>query len=146
MTRTAFISGHRDVSDAEFLTHYVPKIDNAVSFNHLIVVGDYKGVDHMAQKYLDSIGYDNVIVYHMFKSPRNHVSRYATRGGYTSDEERDLAMTKESDYDIAWVRAGKEKSGTARNIERRDQIRNSSEYLKTFDQLLNIAKTLNYTF
>ena len=36
-----------------------------------------------------------------------------------SDEERDLAMSCASTDDIAWVRSGREKSGTAKNINRR---------------------------
>lgn len=135
MTKVAFISGHRDVTDEEFNCHYVPKIDDAIYNRHMIVVGDYQGVDIMAQKYLDSVGYDNVIVYHMFKAPRNYVSRYATRGGYTSDEDRDSAMTDISHYDIAWVRVGKEKSGTQQNIDRRLKV-------KEFDKMAGLFKAI----
>lgn len=42
-----------------------------------------------------------------------------TQGGFTSDIERDKAMTEHSDYDIAFIRKGKESSGTAQNILRR---------------------------
>lgn len=133
--KTAFVSGHRDVSDDEFNTHYVPLLNNAMSEGHAIVVGDYQGVDYMAQRYLSDKGYQNVIVYHMFIKPRNYVNGYPTRGGYTSDEDRDSAMTRDSDYDIAWIRTGKEKSGTAINLARRAKGINSKEYLNRLDEL-----------
>lgn len=63
--------------------------------------------------------YSCVTVYHMLDQPRNNVGNRVTLGGFKSDEERDSAMTSASDYDIAWIRKGKEKSGTAKNILRR---------------------------
>mgnify|MGYP000970399479 CR=1 FL=1 len=131
MSEIAFVSGHRDVSDDEFEAHYKPLLDNAVKNNHLIVVGDYQGVDYLAQRYLKDINYSNVIVYHMFVKPRYYVEGYATRGGYQGDEERDSAMTIASTYDIAWVRPGKEKSGTAINLKRRQKINLNRTYGKT---------------
>jgi hypothetical protein len=119
----AFISGHLDLTKEEFEEHYVPKILDALNRDDKFVVGDARGADLMAQKYLydmmDCIGY--VTVYHMFEKPRNLVENFFTKGGYKSDDERDSAMTKESDYDIAWVRLGREKSGTAKNIQRRNK-------------------------
>src|ERR1035437_3899926 len=129
----AFVSGHRDVSIEEFNTHYVPKLDNAIREGHQIVVGDYQGVDYLAQQYLKDENYQNVVVYHMFTKPRNYILGYPTRGGYTTDEERDGAMTKDSTYDIAWVRMGKEKSGTALNVVRRANGLNAKDYLRMFD-------------
>ena len=78
-------------------------------------------VDYIAQQFLSNEQIDNnrVTVYHMFKEPRNHVSKFPTQGGYISDEDRDSSMTNASNYDIAWVRPGKENSGTAINIMRR---------------------------
>jgi hypothetical protein len=60
-----------------------------------------------------------VRVYHMFQTPRNNVGGFILVGGYMSDEERDAALTAVSDYDIAWVRPGRENSGTAKNLQRR---------------------------
>lgn len=57
----------------------------------------------------------------MFDKPRFNLG-FKTSGGYKNDEERDAAMTKNSNYDIAWVRPGKEKSGTAKNLERRKKF------------------------
>lgn len=119
---TYFISGHRDITEEEFNRLYKPSIESKVmSLSDVkFIVGDYYGVDAMAQKLLADLHFYNVTVYHMFTSPRNYVSdKFKTKGGYQSDEERDAAMTAESDADIAFVRKGKRKSGTAQNIVRR---------------------------
>ena len=115
-----FISGHRDITPEEFNEHYVPAIDKALSEKKAtFVIGDYHGVDFIAQKYLKNKKAD-VIVYHMFESPRENAG-HPTLGGFKNDEERDAAMTEISDEDIAWVRPGKEKSGTAINLKRRNK-------------------------
>lgn len=125
----AFISGHLDLTPEEFVQHYVSKIDEAVDNGDSFVIGDARGTDSMAQKYLVSksylvnrIGSSITTVYHMFDSPRNCEFGLTTKGGYKTDEERDEAMTRASDYDIAWIRPGREKSGTAKNIKRRKTI------------------------
>lgn len=121
--RTAFISGHRDVTEEEFQEHYAVKISSAYFSGQNFVVGDYYGVDIMAQKLLHNLwaGPDRVTVYHMFDEPRNIVDEYRVNRvyGFKTDTERDAAMTVASDYDIAWVRVGKYNSGTAQNIIRR---------------------------
>lgn len=71
---------------------------------------DAKGTDSVAQQYLFGRT-EAVIVYHMFASPRNNAG-FPTRGGFQSDVERDTQMTLDSDRDIAWVRAGRERSAT----------------------------------
>jgi len=118
--KTAFISGHRDITEAEFNRHYVPLLDEALAANHHFVVGDYHGADIMAQRHLKEKG-ATAVVYHMFAAPRNHAG-FPTRGAFTSDESRDAAMTLASDYDIAWLRPGKDQSGTAQNLRRRTQL------------------------
>lgn len=44
-------------------------------------------------------------------------------GYYKTDEDRDAAMTRVSDVDIAYVREGRWNSGTAQNIKRRHTIK-----------------------
>lgn len=44
-------------------------------------------------------------------------------GGFKSDEERDKAMTENSNYDIAFVRDHNVWSGTAANILRRNKLK-----------------------
>ena len=115
--KVCFISGHLDITAEEFRQHYVPSIDKLHSAGYSFVVGDARGTDTIAQEYLWKLGAD-VIVYHMFDSPRNNYG-FKTAGGFASDNERDKAMTAASSVDIAWVRPGREKSGTARNLARR---------------------------
>lgn len=123
-----FISGHRDITEAEFNNYYVPVIKHIldVDAEATFVVGDYHGVDIMAQNFLVACGMqDCTTVYHMFTAPRNHnVCITKCVGGFQTDEERDSAMTKASDFDIAFVRKGRWDSGTAQNIKRRATIRN----------------------
>jgi hypothetical protein len=119
---TAMISGHLDLTPQEFKEHYEPLIDQAIAKGCDFIVADARGTDAIAQEYLASRAEAfKVIVYHMFERPRNNGGSFLTQGGYQSDDERDTAMTAASDFDIAWVRPGREKSGTARNIARRNK-------------------------
>jgi hypothetical protein len=118
---TYFISGHLSLSRPEFLEYYKPKLDEALrDLSSKFVVGDARGTDTLAQEYLFSSDAE-VTVFHMFENPRNNVGNHRTRGGYTSDKERDKAMTAASDADIAWIRPGRESSGTAKNLARRSK-------------------------
>ncbi len=112
-----FISGHLDLTREEFDAHYADRIDIALANDDSFVVGDARGADRLAARYL--LGKtQRVTVYHMFNAPRNDVG-FALKGGFASDEARDAQMTADSDFDIAWVRPGREKSGTQRNLDRR---------------------------
>lgn len=119
MSQVHYVSGHLDLTDEEFAAHYAPLLRDAMTRNEAFVVGDARGADEMAQRVL--VGYAHVTVFHMFVSPRNNLGAFPTRGGFTSDGTRDAAMTEASTADIAWVRPGREKSGTARNVQRRLQ-------------------------
>jgi hypothetical protein len=116
--QTAFISGHLDLTQEEFNKYYKYKIDIALKRGDDFVVGDAPGADDMAQQYLKDKT-DCVYVYHMFDAPRYNVD-FICIGGFQSDSERDESLTDDSDYDIAWVRPGREKSGTQNNIDRRN--------------------------
>ena len=116
---TVFVSGHLTVSDAEFAEHYVPALERALAAGASFVVGDARGADQMAQRWLSEHGAAKVTVFHMFESPRCNEGGFPLRGGYCSDDERDAAMTTASTEDLAWVRPGREKSGTAKNLARR---------------------------
>ena len=114
-----FISGHLDLTPAEFDQHYKPALDAvlAVRDTEGFVVGDARGADTLAQQYLADKN-AVVYVYHMLEAPRFNAG-FPTQGGFKSDHERDAAMTLASDFDIAWVRPGREDSGTQRNLSRR---------------------------
>lgn len=85
------------------------------------MVGDARGADAIAQDYLWGKT-EKVTVYHIFDRPRNNPG-FLTVGGFKSDAERDEQMTAVSDADIAWVRPGKAKSGTQKNLDRRRRIK-----------------------
>jgi hypothetical protein len=123
MKQIFFISGHRDVTQEEFDTYYSPILDKLLdNENNEFVIGDYNGVDTMAQQFINdyNINPKRVTIYHMFDKPRNLINEnFNTKGGFKTDEERDSAMTNVSTQDVAWIRKGKEKSGTAQNILRR---------------------------
>jgi hypothetical protein len=112
-----FVSGHLDLTPMEFQISYVPKLEAALNVGGHFVVGDARGADSMAQEWLKAHNAPTT-VYHMFEAPRNNAG-HQTLGGFFSDAERDAAMTSASQVDIAWVRPGREKSGTAKNIKRR---------------------------
>jgi hypothetical protein len=124
-TKIAFISGHLDLTEDEWLMYYREQICQAILLGHDFIIGDAKGTDLRAQELLKRFvrpvgaGENNVTVYHMLESARNNSGPFKTIGEFETDLERDSAMTADSDYDIAWVRPGREKRGTAKNIKRR---------------------------
>jgi len=122
MSKTYFISGHRDITEEDFSKHYEQKIFDAINEGASFVVGDCKGADTMAQKYLKAMICKNVTVYHMFEEPRFNAG-FKTIGGFKDDIQRDYQMTVNSNDDIAWVQHGRERSGTAANLERRKLYR-----------------------
>lgn len=127
-----FISGHRNITEEQFNKSYVPAIENVISSDVAFgfVIGDYQGVDIMAQNYLVSRGFANkVFVYHMFDKPRNLAEGITHLiGGFQTDEERDSAMTKDSDFDIAFY--DHSPSGTFENIRRRHYLKYKSRKIK----------------
>ena len=128
-----FVSGHRDLSYEDFELYYKPIIDNVIANDETpeFVVGDCDGVDKFAMDYIFKYYMVPLIIYHMFDTPRNipeglsehpELEGIFFHGGFTSDEERDSAMTKISDFDIAFVKDNRWDSGTAQNIKRRHGI------------------------
>lgn len=119
--RIVFVSGHLDLTAAEFSEHYEPRISTTFESGARFVVGDARGCDTLTQAFLVTLGCAacRVTVFHMLVEPRNNIGGFSTSGGYRSDDERDAAMTASSTEDIAWVRPGRELSGTAKNLARR---------------------------
>lgn len=118
---TYFVSGHLDLTMEEFRDHYAPRIAAAIAADSdaAFVVGDARGCDLMAQICLRDARALRVQVFHMFERPRNNVGGFPTVGGFATDSARDAAMTDASNADIAWVRPGRTRSGTAANLARR---------------------------
>jgi hypothetical protein len=129
---TYFISGHRDLSLEDFKKYYIPKIREILEEDSYaeFVVGDCDGADKYAMDYIYNTTKKYITIYHMFNSPRNIPKMYepahdilfrqlSFRSGFKSDEERDSAMTRDSNFDIAFVFNNRWNSGTAQNIKRR---------------------------
>lgn len=141
-----FVSGHRDLSYEDFIEYYTPILLDIFSYEPypIFVVGDCDGVDKFAMDYIyNNMYHGELHIYHMFDSPRNTPERriedgynlideynWVDRdsveikfiGGFKSDEERDSAMTRNSDCDIAFIKDNRWNSGTAQNIKRRHNI------------------------
>lgn len=131
---TCFISGHVDITTEQWNQYYKDKIDEAIEKHSNFVVGDAKGADKMSIQYLINKNYPThkVTIYHLHKKPRVK-SKFQTKGGYNTYDERDSDMTFNSDEDIAWLRPEEETkilygekyypriSGTQKNLERRQK-------------------------
>ena len=119
-----FVSGHRNLTEKEFFDHYVPKIEKIMREDKFVsfVVGDWEGCDSM---------FLNFIKHTYFIQPRIHIyyantPRVDLEGldnislyNKSTYDECDASMTKDSNFDIAWIRPGREDSHTALNIKRR---------------------------
>lgn len=132
-----FISGHLNLSRGEFQKHYEDKILEAMKLNCKFVTSDSRGCDTYAQELFANHNYTNVVIYHMFDSPRVNIGNFATVGSSKTDEERDSKMTTNSTHDIAWIRPEEETrrlvesegkkyrpgriSGTEKNLLRRNK-------------------------
>lgn len=115
-----FISGHLTFPEGFFESHYQPQIDKALYENAHFIIGDAPGIDTRAQQYLNGKT-ENVTIFHMFEKPRNNIGNWTTNGGYMTDNDRDAAMTANSDIDIA--HSLRNKSGTHKNLLRRQCIK-----------------------
>lgn len=127
-----FVSGHRNLSEEDFMQYYAQKIENIVESDMYaeFIVGDCQGVDKMAAEYIAHNTDCKLTIYHMFEEPRFRLTTSNKsvflgedegvyyKGGYKSDEERDTAMTNDSDFDIAFIIDKRINSGTGQNILR----------------------------
>lgn len=146
--RVAFISGHIDIHQEQFLQQYQQALDLAIQNNEHFVLSNSVGADSLALEYLIShnVHPSRITVYlHTSKNePRSRVeatiNKYRRRGLMVKviqgwHTERDAAMTAASDYDILWVRTDEETqllygakyrpgriSGTQKNKNRRVEM------------------------
>ncbi|KAF2501489.1 hypothetical protein BU16DRAFT_426794, partial [Lophium mytilinum] len=137
--RVAFISGHIDITTAQFHTQYASHLDTAIAHGDTFIMSNAGGADTMGLAYLRDHGVapDRITIYmHMPRANRKlnatQKEGYGIRVVQGYHNERDAAMTEESDYDILWVRdeadtaklyGGKYRpgrvSGTQKNMDRR---------------------------
>ena len=125
-----FISGHRDLTIKEFEEHYVPQILKVLRFDRtpLFLVGDWEGCDEMFFMFIHA--YKVPVVVHYVNKCRIDIENIKDKLGdwfeaivgtekCNTYDECDASMTRDSDFDIAWIRPGREDSHTAKNIKRR---------------------------
>lgn len=123
-----FVSGHRDLTMEEFEEHYAPLIETVLKEDIWaeFIVGDWEGCDTIFVEYMISKRSYPDIVVTCVENPRIkpfgedlfHYCKTYSKLCNTYDE-CDAFMTQESDFDIAWIRPGRENSHTAKNIKRR---------------------------
>lgn len=126
---TYFISGHRDLTNEEFEAHYRPWINIVCAEDPFasFVVGDCEGCDTMAVEYIVSRpNFTQEIDVYCVESPKmkpfgEDLKNFENIHIHIKQDYDvcDRTMTKLSDFDIAWIRPGKEHSHTADNIKRR---------------------------
>jgi len=105
-TTTVFIAGSRNIKHLD--AKVKERIDNIVSANYDIVVGDAAGADSSIQSYLNEKNAKNVVVYCSGTQPRNNIGKWrvcsvnttaslGTREFFTA---KDIQMTKVADYGL----------------------------------------------
>lgn len=124
MSTKVFISG--SISIKKLPKEVQKSIDNIISNNFEILVGDANGVDALVQKYCLKKKYFNVTIYSILDIPRNKFSnkfkfkKIQVDGNIKKEvqrqQEKDKAMTNDSDYClIVWDEKSK---GSYANILR----------------------------
>ena len=118
-----FVSGHRDLTQEEFDRHYVYLLDRVLADDPYaeFVVGDWEGCDSIFVKYMEEYYTDALIhIFYVYESriPEGEFNEYRFHECNNYDD-CDETMTRHSNFDIVWIRPGREDSHTAKNIKRR---------------------------
>lgn len=115
-----FIGGSRKI--ARLAQPVLQRLDNIISSQFTVLVGDASGVDLHVQTYLFSKNYGNVIIFCTGNVCRNNVGQWETRNigtgtrrkGFDFYTVKDLQMAKEAAYGfMIWDAKSK---GTLNNI------------------------------
>ena len=124
-----FVSGHRDLTKEEFEKYYIPLIQKVMLYDEdaEFIVGDWEGCDTMFIEYMLEYKFDVFINVYCVNSPQMIPLKDFVSTEFpnifinlrNTHDKCDASMTKDSDFDIAWIRPGKENSHTAKNIKRR---------------------------
>lgn len=104
---TVFIAGSRSITHLN--TKVKQKIDNIISKNMAVIIGDANGVDKTVQEYLKSKNYRNVVIFRMEDGCRNNLGEWPSRAIQVANSNRrdfayystkDRAMADEADYGL----------------------------------------------
>lgn len=115
-----FIAGPRAISKLN--SEVLKRIDNIISSNYTILVGDANGVDKAVQNYCNDKGYRKINVFATNGNARNNIGNWNVIEvkvdhnikGFDYYAAKDIAMSKEADYGFM-IWNGKSK-GTLNNI------------------------------
>lgn len=146
MSESVFISG--SIAIKKLPNCVKASIDTICKGGLEILVGDANGIDSMVQDYCKKIGYNSVVVYSIYQSPRYKASGFKSKFvNVQSDskkererqKEKDAAMTLESDYSlVVWDGVSK---GSYANINRAlENDKKVKVYLKEVDSYLPQSK------
>ncbi|MEZ9067740.1 hypothetical protein [Vibrio atlanticus] len=103
---TVFISGSMRIKNLDDNVRF--RLKHIIESGFNVLVGDADGVDTSIQEFLLQHSYPNVTVYCTGGQPRNNVGRWAVKniistaspGSRAFFTEKDLAMTKDSDFGL----------------------------------------------
>ena len=98
-----FVSGHRNLTQAEFDNFYAPKIDSIVNGDNCasFVVGDWEGLDSMFIDYMSKFEdweYGFITIYCVdkprveYQKLQNNVLHYADKIIFNSEYQKDYMM------------------------------------------------------
>lgn len=119
---TVFIGGSRQIS--RLSTQAKDRLDNIVSSQFKVIVGDANGADKAVQKYLHDLLYENVVVFCSGERCRNNLGGWKTHNvkasknlkGFEFYAAKDREMAREADFGLM-IWDGKS-AGTALNVLR----------------------------
>jgi len=118
---TVFIAGSISIKHLDPMVK--ARIDNIVSADHEVVVGDADGADSSIQSYLSERGASHTVVYCSGKLPRNNLGNWPVHAVVTRDAKpgtrafftaKDLEMAKAADFGLMIWDA--KSSGTLSNV------------------------------
>jgi hypothetical protein len=101
-----FISGSMSIKHLD--REVIERINNILTSDYCVIVGDADGVDSAVQRYLESQGARAVIVYCTGDMPRNNFGHWKTKNIYSSATSgtreyftaKDITMAEDCDYGL----------------------------------------------
>ena len=153
--KTVFISGSSKTQSREsgYYRKELPKevkksIDDHISKNHNIIVGEAPGIDSQVQNYLNRKNYKNVSVYTSYDSPRYLANKNwkvvnVDSKGYKPDSkeflrEKDIAMTRDADEGLSVILENGGAGATRNNVRRfMNQNKNVKVYMLSSDSKMD---------
>lgn len=145
---TVFISGSRNIKNLD--ANIKKRINNIITSNFKIILGDAEGVDSSIQKYLKEYGATLVTIYCSGHRPRNNFGGWTVKRVDTSHMSgtrafftaKDIQLANDADYGLMiW---DTKSTGTLSNIiELLSRKKKSVVYINKTKDFLNISNVMN---